>query len=370
MYMDERIIESRATSGDQYTEGTLYEAVNALKKSDYRFVLAITIGDDTTNRLMEIAYEEGVAGNTDGTHFWWFSDTFKGLLGNKKYEVDSPLAKAYNNVGSIHQSTENDGRLFEKFTEQSRELKRELYQSHSDQLSNINGTNINEISPEWMFAPELKFLNESEWLNEDSGYFFDIPSFSYDATILLGLSACREVTAARESLGGNLSLHLTGDDLFARIKETNFTGITGNVLLDPETGTRSGDSVEYVIYNWLHSDKSENDTTNTVSFEKIRTHVYKPGGDDDWDNVHPFVFSGGKTSLGERPDLPPLTKDFVITRKFIVAISLSLFFVIILATAGFVTWTCLNWKSRVVRASQPVSMYCLSTRILLSESHR
>lgn len=358
LYMEERLIESIesmniSASANVYSEGSIYEAVEAMKDSDYRFVLALTLESYTTDRLMEVAYEYGVAGTTSGTHQWWFPETLRNILNNRKLEKDSVLAKAYNGVGYVYQTIEREGNSYKTFVEQSRELRKELYRGST------NGTS------ELLFAgtPEVPFLSESDWFKEGMGYVFDAPGYSYDATILLGLSACREVATVTDPS----SLFLRGKAFFDRLRETNFTGVTGRVLLDPETGTRDGHSIEYSIDYWLgYEDKDGDGDNNIVTFRPSRSYVYAPGGHDDWDNVKPHIFSGGKniTSLGPNPDLPPVEITLKVVNKWIQGFSLGLLAIILLATAGFVVWTYTHWDSRVIRASQPVSSKLLCSFIV------
>jgi len=47
-----------------YSEGSIYEAIEALKDLDYWFVAALYLGGSTTDRMMEVAYECGVTGCT------------------------------------------------------------------------------------------------------------------------------------------------------------------------------------------------------------------------------------------------------------------------------------------------------------------
>jgi hypothetical protein len=346
MYMEERLIESMTNdpSMNVYSEGSIYEAIEALKDSDYRFVAALSLGGSTTDRMMEIAYEYGVAGTTDGSHQWWFPETLRNILQNRKLEKDSVLAKAYNGVGYLYQSMEKERNSYKVFVKHSRELRKELYRG---------GTSG---APELMFpgTPEVPFLNESDWFWEGIGYYFDTPAYSYDATILLGLSACREV--GNENMTNPSSLFLNGSDIFNRLRETNFTGATGDVLLDPETGSRDGHSITYSIGYWLGSEDSEGDDA-IVTFKPSLSYVYASGGDDGWDNMNPHIFSGGKniTSLGPNPDLPPVDITLKVVNKWIYGLTLGLLAIILLATAGFGVWTCTHWNSRVIRASQPVS---------------
>ena len=346
MYMEEKIIPSKSPV-------ILTEAIEALRASEFRFVVSLTREQGTTDALMEIAYEQGMAGNPISSYHWWFfGETLQGALNNPRFSKDSNLVKAYDGVGSIGR-TDEKGVKHENFLQQSSELKRELYIEYDN----------NGDSQKWLFAPEAPFLNEDEWFLEGSDFSFDTASFTYDATVLLGLSACHSVSGT--SLSGaedtRPSLFLAGKDYFEIIKRTNFTGLTGEILLDRQTGTRDGDSIKYNINNWLLSDSDDNDsnenTTNTAMFRSIDTHEYAPGGDDNWEELKPYFFNGGKskTSLGSNPGLAPVNVTYNEVDMWLIVLSALCCTTIVMMAIGCSIWVCRKKDSPVVRASQPVS---------------
>ena len=103
-----------------YSQGSIYEAIEALKDLDYWFVAALYLGGSTTDRMMEVAYECGVTGCTYGTHQWWFPETLRSILQNRKLEKDSVITKAYNGVGYLYQSMEKEGNSYKTFVKHSR----------------------------------------------------------------------------------------------------------------------------------------------------------------------------------------------------------------------------------------------------------
>jgi len=344
MYMEDQVIES-ATTDIEVSEDVLKTTINDLKASKFRCVVSLTFSRDVNDRMMKIAFDEGVAGQ--GTHHWWFFEG-AGLSGRT---VDPVLAKAYAGVGSITQSTDKESAAYASFQEQSQVLKREINERYDRLASGSSSSNSEQ--QKWVFASDVEYLNATGYLKEGK-YGYNMPGFAYDATILLGLSACNEVSGR--------DLFLTGTDYFERIKQTNFTGVTGNVVLDPKTGTRDGSSVQYIIENWLPNNSGDSDD---VTFGATRTYAYQ---NSDWAEVAPYVFNGGKVgiaSLGPNPDLPPVEYQLEYVSPWILGLSWGLAALIISACSGFAIWTIHHRKSRVVRASQPFFLLLLCFGIVL-----
>jgi hypothetical protein len=276
---------------------------------------------------MERAQEQGLAG--DGTHQYFFYETK-----NLEYiasEDEYNLAKAYNGTGFIYQTLDREGERQKRFVQESIELKQELHQKYGDKHNTTPYLGL--FNP----ADGAKVFNESDWLVDD--YVNKKPLFAYDATILLGLSACHEVNSS--------SMALKGGDYFERILRTNFTGVTGEVVLDSETGSRKENSVQYAIDNILSFE------TNT--FKQIQTYVLKPGSDERWHTAEPYIFNGNKTieMLGPTPDLPPIVINENTVGLWVLIVAYGLLVTILGATFGFAIWTFRHWDSRVVKASQP-----------------
>lgn len=353
-YLEERLVESRTQMNEMQLKEELEGAVEDLKVSEYRFVIALTSGGLVNNPMMEIAYDHEVAGN--GSHHWWFFETLADL-NNKKLEKDSKLAKAFAGVGYIYQTTDRGGSTYERFEEQSLALKRSWYTEQKFHTNvniqaqqQVESESFADVTGELFLNRDLPHIEYTEWFSEGfrEGYIFDFPSFAYDATILLGLSACHEANVKTASE----SLFLDGISFFDRIRSTNFTGITGVVKLD-QTGTRDGHTVKYSIDNLLPYDDPSDDSM--VIFRPSTAYSHLPGQDGfgTWETVGPYVFSGNQTTLGSDPDLPPLEVSLITVDQGIQGVSFAMLVIIILATFGFSIWTCMHWNCRVVRASQP-----------------
>ena len=320
IHLENRIIESpgsNETLDDNRFQHRLQDIIQDLKNSNFRYVISLTTAGDLSNMLMEIAYDQGVAGN--GAHSWWFFES----SGLENVNLSQNLNRAYDGVGSISQSMDTTSPLYDEFHKQSSELKQQLYE------------NANES--EWLTLQEDQFFIGDQ-------YSFQYPSFAYDATILLGLSACREIEDLR-----NPKL-LTGRKYFERIKKVNFEGLTGPMDLDDTTGTRVGNTVKYVIENWLPNTTTSDGTT----FKDTTTYVFLPNS-THWTNVSPFVFNGNQTTIPL--DLPPVDMYWNTVNIPILGLAWAMAAIILLSTTGATIWTYCNRKSRIVRASQPVSAW-------------
>lgn len=352
MYVQDKILES---DDNMVSENQLRESIHELKTSEYRFVVALTTRRRTTDALMQIAYDNEVAGTPDGNYRWWFFESLEDILVDRKFPKNSTLAKAYDGAGNIAQTIDKTSSTYDKFLQLSTDLKRELYNTTQ---------HANNDEEKGLFSPEIPFLNASEWFQEGKDFVHPTTGFSYDAAVLLGLSACEAVSGGSPSGDQNLksSLFLEGNDYFEVIKQMNFTGITGDILLDPETGTRDGNSVQYTITNWVmkHNDDNDSNETDTVMLEPTISYVYAPGGDENWEEVSPFIFRGGKTiktfeSLGGNPGLPPPHVEYNNVNWWIQAVAGAVCALIIFTTIGCAIWVHQHKNSRVIRASQPVS---------------
>lgn len=220
------------------------------------------------------------------------------------------------------------------------------------------GTNETDPTESYLDDPTLggeTFLNPG-WL-ETAG-------FAYDATILVGLSACK---AAMANGGGTFS----GRDQFDLLSEDSiFDGVTGRVVLDRRTASRVANSTILRLDNLvsvLLPHRSGNETTKNATnmiiprFHRIPSTFFDGVG---WQPLeHEFVFHGGSTT--PPPGLPPPEEDLNYVDPGIRAFAYSLCAISILLALGFAAWTYRNRKVRVVRASQPFFLYLVCFGVIL-----
>mmetsp|Transcript_18732 Transcript_18732/g.43366 ORF Transcript_18732/g.43366 Transcript_18732/m.43366 type:complete len:975 (-) Transcript_18732:205-3129(-) len=338
----------------------LKDAVEALKQSQYRFVLALPVGDDIYDKLMTIAYEEGVAGN--GEYHWWFFEGVRVALRNNRefeYPGDSILVEAYEGAGHIEPTIDTERSKFAEFERQSLDLQRQLYLEYGGEDAEPTNSNSNgRLVTGWRELIERK--NESDWWVGIS-----YSGYGYDAMVLLAMSACHELAESTGPPGNNDNElpYLSGNDLFNRTLSTNFTGVTGDVVLDSTSGSRKGDTIEYTITNWRASSDGNDTNSSIVMFEPTVTHTYLPPPTEDWNSLQPFYYNGGQTVLGPDPDLPRVEVTHTVAHRWVIYLAWILAITILSATLGFSIWTCRNSKARVVRASQPAFLYLLNVGV-------
>ena len=325
-------------TGVEYEDHNDYRgAVTALKASEYLYTFVVLF-DDLNDKFMMEALKQGIA--DDGLHNFLFADSFASVLRGRKFIRGSPLYRAYMYTGMILASGGLPGQ--EKF----------------DKLQE----KMNEIikSPEDLQFAASMLPGEPSPILEDDRFFkplsYVASSFIYDATILLGLAACNATTE---------DLFLDGDAFFNELLNISFDGVTGRVILDPQTGTRIFNSTYFKIMNVMEGEIVDNDdrveNQNSVTLKLSQSNLFFNG---TWETTEPFVFGDGTTALPKS-----LPDPIVETNLIHPATRISVLFLCacaILVAVGFGIWTWLNRTTRIVRASQPFFLYiiCLGTVLL------
>jgi hypothetical protein len=209
-----------------------------------------------------------------------------------------------------------------------------------------------DINPQSYDTDQLnsaELIRQSEFLNPLKDMRVQ---FLYEATVLLGLSAC---AAASDDL------FLDGSDLFQQIVSTPFQGISGMVKLDPETGSRLPNSTAYAMQNFVEQEAPDGNASNIV-FQAVLSDVYYDGY---WDEIQPFVFNDGSTTFVPAK-LWMDTAEVLHYSTGVRATALTLCGISILLSLCCMGWTFVNRNTRIIRASQPFFLYiiCVGTIIL------
>ncbi|CAB9505261.1 acid type B receptor subunit 2 [Seminavis robusta] len=311
----------------QLDKQTIAEAVRSLKLTRYRYFYVIVF--DVWDEVMTEAYQQGIAGNKDYT--WLFSDTVgPWQLLTQKFKRGSILHKVYQGIGVVAFTA---GPAAEGF-----------------------GASVTESQgqADFDFLLKLAPYGLSGVMNQDQATLQQVLSayapFFYDATIALGLSACRALNSTGSAATGDGVPTLNGTHHYQTMVQHEFVGATGLVQFDKETGTRTNTISDLVNY----FEDEEASTESLVQLKSVRTHRYEDGG---WVKLHDFTFQSG--SLTSPPDLPPLDVDNnQLSRPTKITSFIMCAFAIILAIA-FAGWTQWHRKSRVVLASQPFFLFVI-----------
>mmetsp|Transcript_57053 Transcript_57053/g.139012 ORF Transcript_57053/g.139012 Transcript_57053/m.139012 type:complete len:959 (-) Transcript_57053:110-2986(-) len=313
-------------------EDNIRQAINTLKNSQFRYVLAILISDAMHDAVMLEALRQDVIGN--GEHNWVFSDVSLQTVTDRVFEVGSDLSKAYTYAG-VFNAAGNQGSRYEAFEREMEML--------------ANPEDIEYIDQMIAEAAALNSEQPAEYINP--GFLKPVSTafsaFFYEATIAAGLAAC-----------GNVSqddLTLTGDDFYESILSLPpFQSISGSVQFDKKTGSRLPSSTFYELSNYRAEQRIESGETR-IKFSALTTNLYNNG---TWDEVTPFIFSDGTTTNAR--GTPAITVDENLISTGMRAAALIFMSLSIIVAIGFAAWTNMNRRSRVVRASQPFFLNLIS----------
>lgn len=283
-------------------EQTSYEVTIAtLKRSEYRFVLCLFGGDDTWEGILTEAYKQGVAGT--GVHNWFFTE---GGPSMEPREENSALHLAMRGMGQIVYSSGLPGvgsfdllgtKLEELRTTADFDYMESLVPPASQQhvVSQFNKSHVYRPSP-----------------------------FVYEAVVALGLSACQAYEQNNE---------FTGQEHFDAMMQSNFTGITGSVRFNSETGSRDPTTALYKVVNFV--DQVTED--GLIDLIGRVTDLYESGS---WNHREDYIFNDGTTKL---PRDLPLPTELPKTRNVLLGVLLPVLMtvaaVVIVGVIGFVLYT-------------------------------
>ena len=320
------------------------DAITRLKDLKFTMVLALFEGIEYRSNLYDVvmkeAYRQGVAG--DGQHIWYFpeslleySDFVIESFRNPEYR-DEVLTKAYQGSGIIKSgglgSKYSD--LVEGITMQSK------VPGHKEFMQSVLPNFFEETNSN----ATRRMMNEQWFLNENT--LDSRIQFLYEATVLLGLSACRASTD---------DLYLSGDDLHDTLFSYNFSGTSGDMILDQVSGSRDRKSTSYSMMNIqaTGSDRIELRHTATITSETVYPVQNKF-----------FVYSDGSTS----PPAPVWKTKVETQLGSTTLIAFASILCVIAVTAALVSaiWTYRNRKCRIIRASQSFFLYliCIGSALI------
>lgn len=156
----------------------------------------------------------------------------------------------------------------------------------------------------------------------------------YDMAILVGMAACQA--------GGSF----TGEEHYQAILNTTFVGATGNLALDPATGSRAEASFIGSLFN-VRPYGLEN---GNYSLSAVRVGNY---ADSRWTMDSMIIFNDGTTNFPSV--LPPLHEDHNYIGRSLRLSGYALAGTVILCSVAASFWTAHGReKSRVIIASQPI----------------
>eukprot|EP00526_Cylindrotheca_closterium_P002556 CAMPEP_0113608044 /NCGR_PEP_ID=MMETSP0017_2-20120614/3709_1 /TAXON_ID=2856 /ORGANISM="Cylindrotheca closterium" /LENGTH=924 /DNA_ID=CAMNT_0000516691 /DNA_START=764 /DNA_END=3539 /DNA_ORIENTATION=+ /assembly_acc=CAM_ASM_000147 len=300
--------------------------ISVVKNTGYQYFFGI-LDLRHYETLMEEAYAQGIAGN--GKHNWMFSDGVSTSTTQDGFEAGSPL----------HLATQGAVQIAAVGGVPGRDERYDLFLHAMRDLNNpVDIATLQSYHPTYPNEPDYS----SYTIEDDPEDFFDrvtigLVPLMFDAMIALGLSAC--------SMEYNGTDHFDGYQHFAKFKQTQFQGATGNNRFHPETGTRLADSARFTLTNFVYVDT----VGNIANFENVETDIFQDG---EWVSVKSRTFNDGTTI--PPPDLPPVEPS-----NIYIGFGLRIFGLLLASwtwavSIGFTIWMMKNRKSRVVKASQPI----------------
>ena len=184
---------------------------------------------------------------------------------------------------------------------------------------------------------------------------------SYDAILTLGLAMCDSSRSGKNS--ENRTSLSTGAEIFESMKKVSFYGASGRVAYDPDTGTRSLDTVSYQLTNIIGREMKNTDNNNgkhdgNLVQLKGTTSISIDLSTEKVEEINPFIFPDGTTSIP--PTLPFLLEDKHLVPRSVIAFCDALAAITLLMSLAVIAWTMKNRHRTVVRASQPVFLNLLS----------
>ena len=194
---------------------------------------------------------------------------------------------------------------------------------------------------------ELQVLLRDQFTYTPQGHTSFNTLLSYDAIITLGLALCNGIQDTPLA---------TGSQIFENMKKVTFNGASGLVAYDPDTGTRTLDTVKYQLTNIVGQPFNEDSGGNFVQL-KGTTSISIDLAKSQVEEVNPFIFPDGTTSVP--PTLPYFHEDKHLVGKTVIAFCYSLAAITILMSLTMIAWTTKNRHRTIVRASQPIFLYLL-----------
>lgn len=174
--------------------------------------------------------------------------------------------------------------------------------------------------------------------------------FIYDAIQSLGLAMCQMPTS-------DPGPFFPGPLVYEKFLETSFEGTSGQLDIDPTSGTRAAVGVTYTVWNARSASTSKQDI---VGFDlHPTTHIVPMPDLDDkskvqfkLEHMQPFVYNDGTS---QQPDtLPPPEVNQNLIGDAGRTVGYVLMGIVVFLGLVCLLWAYLKRSSRVVQASQPI----------------
>jgi 7 transmembrane sweet-taste receptor of 3 GCPR len=178
----------------------------------------------------------------------------------------------------------------------------------------------------------------------------------YDAVTSLGIAFCR---AQNKTTDGQF----TGKDVYNEFKMLNVEGVTGQVKIIADTGTRDYTTLTFTMFNFQQLD--ELDDNGMAQYKMVPTSVYTDGS---WKNIdgRSFTYANGGTSPPQSLPEPQVDSNYIGDKGRIVGYSLM--GVVMLCSISAIGWTVIYQSEPVVNSSQPLFLVMVAFGSLIMSS--
>jgi 7 transmembrane sweet-taste receptor of 3 GCPR/Receptor family ligand binding region len=305
--------------GYEVNNNSIFEAIDQLKNSTLRYVVAILSSDYTG--VVDEATKQGLLLNPNMT---WFLTQANSPLGDEGYQISYNHAAALNGAGLVRIWLDTN----------ASPLTREVLRfSNSPNLQSLYISAHDDNSTFLNFSFEDPALNPYIYL-------------TYDAMTALGLAACAVPTSGS----------FNGSELYDQLRTTEFDGVSGPVRFNPNTGTRINE-FKFEVKNLRVSPEQGYGSVTSYIID-----VSNEMQDTKIERRELFIFPDGTTDAPG--DLPPQDTIDVFRGAIIVGYMLAV--LVMILSGGCMYWTWRNRDKDVVKAAQPIFLWqlCIGTFLI------
>eukprot|EP00547_Thalassionema_nitzschioides_P009863 CAMPEP_0194225370 /NCGR_PEP_ID=MMETSP0156-20130528/39458_1 /TAXON_ID=33649 /ORGANISM="Thalassionema nitzschioides, Strain L26-B" /LENGTH=1223 /DNA_ID=CAMNT_0038957291 /DNA_START=131 /DNA_END=3802 /DNA_ORIENTATION=+ len=265
--------------------------------------------------IMGIAYDMGLAGPGK---FWLISGTASvapfTLSGNFIVEKESSAAKAIagNGITFCRGGIPGVGGNYDKFTQAWRNIG-----ESPEALDYLNSKQPVLVNGDASCTKPADFFSQ--------GLPHHISTFTYDAIVSLGVSACDAMNSTENNIVFSSKEHR---DSFA---SKSFRGASGDFILRENFPTRTADSSYFVMVNM-----KENELNDThVSYKGSPLVYYWDSGDRQWERRQDstFIYSDGTTTPPVEMDELPIENEDNILLPILLGAGFFILLLVILVAA-------------------------------------
>ena len=306
--------------------------------------------------IMTVAGDLGLAGNGK---LWIFSGSLSHYLyyGSKTYPRNSILANATFGNAILSDGIGNSvgsGMIpeYDAFVQEWEKLVQE-------------NTTIQYFNSK---QPSLSLGGDDDQFLKQVAYF---TIYAYEAIIGMGLSACEAIAKSKEqqqllSSSSNTTtittIGFSGTQHHDEFLNIQFKSASGNVNITPGTISRDSNSMYYTLSNIVekrenddhheHNDKSEYITLQGVDYRHLNSFN---------EPISDFIYSDGTN----KPPVVNVIEDMNLHPKSTRIFAWTFCAMLVIMTIGFMIYTIIKRKHRIIRMAQPPFLYMICTGSLL-----